>query len=154
MPKPISSNSVNKSKPSVHRRDKVATEQLSVQYDALNAQITAAEAKLKSLKPLGDTWVTYDFCRDEDGFKSWELIGLQKFEGKWRLMHATDHDGRDYDESLSDLKPLVECPVPVRVKAAKKIRELHEKIVADKEAFIPELQEVINDLGQFLLESD
>lgn len=133
-------------------RNRTASEQLASRYDLLNEQFIAAESRLKALKPLRPTWVSYDHQENEDGFSFWELLGLAKVDGKWRLVHASDHELNDDGSGPLNIKPVTECTVEVRISAAKQVRNLHEKIVEQKEKFIPTVEEAIAELKSYCAE--
>src|SRR4051794_8306165 len=98
-------------KPTVSERDKLASQVLSTRYDALNQLITEAEIHLKLLKPLHSVWVEFGKQSTDSQPDSWEVLGLVKYNGQWRLCHAYDDDLNEYGPR--ELKPLIECPVDV-----------------------------------------
>ena len=130
---------------SLTERDEQANHALASRYDALNQLFTIAEQHLKSLKPLHPVWVSYDHNHCDGQPDQWELLGMYQHQGKWRLCHAHDHELND-DGPPDDIKPVVECSVDVRVRAAKIVRELQEKIVKSKEEYIPRVDEAIKEL--------
>lgn len=134
-----------KRKPTLEERNHQADQTLSTRYDALNQAFVEAEQRLKSLKPLHPAWVDYNRDSCDGQPDRWEVLGLTKHQGKWRLCHAIDNELND-DGSMYDLKPIVECPVDVRVRAAKVVQQLHEKIVKSKEEYIPQVDEAIREL--------
>ncbi|VTR97303.1 Uncharacterized protein OS=Rhodopirellula maiorica SM1 GN=RMSM_00800 PE=4 SV=1 [Gemmata massiliana] len=133
----------------ITRRLNEASETLAARYDALNEQYIRAEVRLKSLKPISDCWIKYNIEESpgEPHIRCWDLIGLVKLEGKWRLVHATDSDHNN--ELPFGIKPLVECPAEVRVHAAAEIRRLHEKIIRRKEQHIPEVDAAIAEVKSY-----
>jgi hypothetical protein len=135
---------VPKRKPTLAERDQKANQILSTRYDALNQLFTEVERHLKSLKPLHPVWVAFDLNQCDGQPDRWELLGLTKHGDKWRLCHAYDHDQNVYGPLHE--QPIVECPVEVRVRAAKVVRQLHEKIVKSKEEYIPLVDEAIKEL--------
>jgi hypothetical protein len=139
-----------KRKSPLDERNRQAEQALATRYDALNQAFVEAEQRLKALKPLHPVWVDYnhDYCEGQPD--QWELLGLFKHQGKWRLCHATDHEMNDC--GFDDIKPVVECPVDVRVRAAKIVRQLHEKIVKSKEEYIPQVDEAIRELTYLFIE--
>jgi hypothetical protein len=134
----------NKRKPTLAERDQQANQALSTRYDALNLLFNATEQHLKALKPLHGVWVDYNHQSYDGQPGEWELLGLDKHQGKWRLCHGTDHDLNDY--GVLNEQPIVECPVDVRVRAVKVVRQLQEKIVKSKEEYIPTVDEAIKEL--------
>lgn len=127
--------------------NRVISEKLTQKYDVLNDLFSHAEARIKSLKPLSAVWVAYN--ADEDG--CYELIGITKVDGKWRLVHAIDHD-TNYDSLPSDIKPIVECNVENRIGAVDHIEQLYKRIVDRKEAFLPQVEQAIAKLTKFCTE--
>ena len=114
----------SKRKPTLDERNRQADQTLTSRYDALNQAFVEAEKRLKALKPLHPVWLDYGHVRCEGEPEWWELLGLTKYQGKWRLCHASDHEMNDY--GFDNIKPVVECAVDVRVRAAKAVRQLHE----------------------------
>src|SRR5262249_15878994 len=141
----LNGSASGKRKPTLPERDRQAEQALSTRYDALNQLLTEAEQRLKSLKPLHPVWVDYDHDSGDGQPDRWEILGLVKYQSKWRLCHAYDNELND-DGSVYELKPIVECPVEIRVRAAKVVRRLHEEIVKSKEAYIPQVDEAIKEL--------
>ena len=157
MPKPINSSistqEKSKLKSSLTERDKHASQTLATRYDALNEQFIAAETRLKALKPLHPVWVEYDikYTEDSNPSASWDLLGFTKLDGKWRLTHAYDNEFND-GSPFFEIKAITECPIQIRVRAAKEVRKLHNAIIAQKEKFIPEVEEAINELAAYCTE--
>ena len=142
MPKPIAYAPIPIQQPTLEERNKRAELVLAMRYDALNQQFTQVEQLLKSLKPPHDVWVTYDIGGYE-GNSHWQLLGMAKHQNKWRLCHAYDHEYED----RSDSAPIVECPIEVRIEAAKFVRQLREEIVKAKEDYVPKVDEAIKELA-------
>jgi hypothetical protein len=136
----------SKGKSSLIERHVEADQALSIRYDALNQALNEAEQRLKALKPLHPVWVAYEHQQFEGEPGFWELLGISKHQGKWRLCHGCDNDLNDYGPL--QVQPIVECNVDVRVRAARVVRQLHEEIVKSKEAYIPFVDEAINELKE------
>ncbi len=134
----------NKRKAPLEERNRQAEQALASRYDALNQAFVEAEQLLKSLKPLHPVWIDYNRDSSDGQPDRWEVLGLNKYQGKWRLCHATDNELNEY--GCNDIKPIVECPVDVRVRAAKVVRQLHEKVVKSKEEYLPQVDEAIKEL--------
>ncbi len=128
-------------------RNHQVTAQLAARFDALNAGFVIAETKLKEIKPLRSVWVWYDHDDTVHGPGACDALGLHKLDNTWRLVHGDDHDGNE--DLPFDIKPIVECSVEVRIRAAKQVRQLHEKIIHQKEQFIPEVEEAIAELDKY-----
>jgi hypothetical protein len=130
-------------------RNAAVNNTLAARYDLLNKALAEAETHLKSLRPVRDVRVPYNHTPEgPDGrFSSWELLVFGKWQGNWRLLHAYDADYSD--DGPDGEQPLVECPIEVRVKAVKEIRRLHAEILADKQKFIPEVEEAISEVLKY-----
>jgi hypothetical protein len=139
----VKSASVLIQQPTLEQRNKQAEQALATRYDALNQHFAQAELLLKSLKPPHDVWVEYAHSGDEGSGRYWELLGIAKHQNKWRLCHAYDHDFEDRSDSV----PVVECPIEIRIRAAKLVRQLRERIVKAKEDFVPTVDEAIKELA-------
>jgi hypothetical protein len=140
----LNGSAPNKRKPTLAERDREAEQRLSTRYDALNQLFIEAEQRLKSLKPLHPVWVQYG----HDPFGAWEILGITKHQGKWRLCHAYDHEMND-DGPFREVKPIVECAIDIRICAARFVRRLNEEIVKSKEEYVPKVDEAIKDLTEF-----
>jgi hypothetical protein len=121
----------------------------AARYDVLNQLFVEAEQQLKALKPPHPVWVDYSHEFRDGQPTWWELLGLSKHQGKWRLCHAYDHEIND-DGILTELKPVVECPLDVRVRAAKVVQLLKEQIVKSKEDYIRQVDDAIRLLTAFV----
>ncbi len=111
-------------------------EVLSDRYDALNQTFVEAEQILRSLRSPHAVWVR---CNNEG---EQELLGLAKHRGRWMICHAVG-------DEFSDVKPITECSISVRVRAAHVVKDLYEKIVKTKEEYIPQVDEAIQELVSF-----
>lgn len=149
MPKTVLSN--NSAKPTINERADAAAQELARRYDVLNTQFTAAEERLKALRPIYDVWVYYNHSQEGYGSATYyEALGLHKAELKWRLVHAIGSDSDE--EGFREIKPIIECSVEVRLQAAKQVRMLHEEIVKQKEALVSTVEEAINELTGYCAE--
>ena len=130
----------------LEERDAIANLALEPQYDALNQLYNQIEGTFRGLKPIQPTWVHYNEIVSDDNTRvDYELLGMAKYQGKVRLCHATDCD-RNFEGDVYDLKPIVECPIAVRVAAVAHVRRLHERIVKSKEDFIPKVDAAVKEL--------
>lgn len=134
--------------PSLVAHNETVSNLLAQRYDTLNQLFVLAESQLRALKPLRPVWIRYDVKQIDGGPSRWDLLALTKIQDKWRLVHAWDHNLND-DSPPLDIKPIIECPIEVRVRAAQEVRELHAAIVADKERFIPEVEAAIVELVNY-----
>jgi hypothetical protein len=142
MPKVGSTTFVANQPPTLEQRNKQAEQALATRYDALNQHFTQAEQLLKSLKPPHNVWVYYNHGGAE-GMGHCESLGMAKYQNKWRLCHKYDYE----DEENTAPVPIVECPIEVRIQAAKIVRQLREEIVKAKEDYVPKVDEAIKELA-------
>lgn len=121
---------------------------LDERFDALNKALCVAELRLKELRPFQAVWVHYNHQTDDvTGAGLYEALGIDKVNSQWRLVHGHDDDR---NEGLPyNVKPLVECPINVRIRAVQELYKLKAKIVAVKEKFIPEVENAITDVLNF-----
>lgn len=148
MPKAIKVKSTDAS--TLEDRNSTADESLPMQFDALNAAITQAETRLRSLKPIKSVWHNYDTDCSPEGVPEVEhFIGFCKLDEKWRIAYSPD-DGSGPNHPIY---PLTDCKIETRVCAARHIPKLHELIVASKEEFIIEVDNVISVLRSFAQKS-
>lgn len=134
--------------PPLAARNEQASQALALRYDALNQELLEIEKRLKALAPPHSVWHDYNrVCVDDDcGHYRWEMLGLIKYNDKWRLVHAYDAD--HHDNGFEQIQPLTECPADVRVKAAHVVGELYRKIVASKEEYATRVDEAIKELRE------
>ncbi len=137
--------------PSLPERNQKADLVLATRYDALNQSFSEVERILKALKPVHAVWVDYNHST-QDGTQpdQWELLGLEKFQTHWRLCHAVGNDFGDF--GAENIKPIVECPIEQRVRAARMVNDLHEAIVKSKEDYVAKVDDAIKEL-QSLIET-
>ncbi len=115
---------------------------LDARLSQLNAVIEEHESNLKAMMIPEPVWLEYQhYADDYDPQGTGWLIGIDKWQGTWRLCHARDNyiPTGEY----SDIKPLVDASIFDRRRAIKKIDELRQKIVTDKKKLIPLLEKDI-----------
>lgn len=109
----------------------------------LNDIIGKHEAALKAMFIPEAVWFEYAQWSDQHngGMEGW-LIGIEKWQGSWRLCHA-----RDYytDGEMVDIKPLVDATIFDRRRALNKIDGLREKIIQHKTKLVPMLDQDIEN---------
>ena len=129
------------------KRHEIAEKSLSSRFDSLNQLLGEAELHLRMLKPMRHVWVAYNHRElPDEGFESYsrcEMLGMVKLHDKWRLCHAVSDD---VEGQIEDVQPIIECPVDIRIRAARIVRQLHEEIVKSKERLIPEVEVAIQEL--------
>ncbi|MDB5347274.1 MAG: hypothetical protein JWP89_5651 [Schlesneria sp.] len=130
-------------------RDKHADELLATRYDILNQRLVEAELHLRGLRPIHSVWVEYGHSSHPDGGPmEWEVLGITKLkerlQEKWRICHGEGREGSDF--IVENLKPIIDCPVEMRVRAAGVVGKLHEAIVKSKEAYVPQVDAAIREL--------
>jgi hypothetical protein len=146
---PVRQSSLPPAKQSpLDQRDAHVNHALAVRFDALNQQFAAVEAKFRALKPVRPVFVYYDVVSVDGGPSYWDSLGFQKYNVSWHLVHYWGNDIQD-DSELKGITLLADRPVAVRVRAAKEVRRLHEAIIADKEKFVPEVEEAIHELVDY-----
>jgi hypothetical protein len=74
-------------------------------------------------------------------------IGIAKFAGKWRLCHGESN--RRWSSEIS-WRPITDCSVEERLRAAKCVGKLEAKIIESGEQTLPKLDEAISHLEQHL----
>jgi hypothetical protein len=130
-------------------RNRLATESLAKSLDKLNAHLAAVEKKLRGMMkfPLHVT-VRYNE-RDDDqntGAAVWELLGIIRRGGEWRLCLA-----HDADVALSvDWKPLIECSLEERVQASDQIDALRLEIIKSTEQYVSKVEGAVSKLSSVL----
>jgi hypothetical protein len=127
---------------------------LDTRLSQLSAAIEAHEKALKAMKIPRDVKHCYfsEEILDENG--NWNgdsydyVIAMIKWQGTWRLCHGMSYSG-DHSSGF-DWKPLVDCSIADRLRAAPHLDKLREKIVEEKRKVIPELEAAIEGLAKSL----
>lgn len=129
-------------------------EALDTRFSQLSAAIEAHEKALKAMKIPRDVIHCYlqEDVLDENGNgngNSYDYcISMIKWQGTWRLCHGMTYSG-DYNSAF-DWKPLVDCSIPDRLRAAPHLVELRKRIVEEKKKVIPEIEAAIEGLAKSL----
>jgi hypothetical protein len=138
----------------LEERNRRTAEALAPRYDQLNRLWAEAEARLKAMQVPRYVWVVYKMedVDPEDPYSpgACECLGLVKFRGEWRLCLGHFVCERapspcDPDQPM-DWKPILDCSVEERVKAAPHIAKLREEIVASAEQYISKVDEAVAHL--------
>lgn len=140
----------SKKDPTLSQRNEAASKKLAERFDSLNQAIALAEQRIKQLKPARAVWVYYNPQSDDPlGGPpcSYELLGIDKVNNQWRLVHALDHDHTD--DGPWGVQPLVECPIEIRVRAVSHLQDLRLRVVEANEKFIPEVENAIAEVLNF-----
>jgi len=134
-------------------RNDELNEALGTRLNQLNAAIDAHEKAMKAMmvpRTVKHCYLSEDILDDNGQWtgNSYDYcIAMIKWQGNWRLCHDMKYSG---DQSDFDWKPLVDCSIPDRLRAAPHIDELRDKIVEEKEKIIPELEAAIEGLARSL----
>lgn len=128
-------------------------EALDTRLSQLSAAIEAHEKALKAMKIPRNVIHCYlsEEIRDENGQITGSCydyyIAMIKWQGTWRLCHDMNYEP---GPSIFDWKPLVDCSISDRLRAAPHLDELRKKIVDEKTKLIPELEAAIEGLAKSL----
>jgi hypothetical protein len=134
--------------PTLAERSVRAGQLLATRFDHLNQMILVTEELFRSLKCPVTAYHHYNFPSQEEGNTAYcEVIGFGKVKDKWRIVHAYDCEAND--GVPFDLQPLSDCPVEIRVRAATEIPKLYERIVEQKEKFVPAVEDAVAALIKF-----
>ncbi|MHB1038315.1 MAG: hypothetical protein ACYC35_28135 [Pirellulales bacterium] len=129
-------------------------EALDTRLSQLSAAIAAHEKALKAMKIPRDVIYCYlsEQIIDHNGNATGQFdayyVAMIKWQGTWRLCHA-EHYSCDYSSTF-DWKPLVDCSIPDRLRAAPHLDKLRKRIVEEKMKVIPELEAAIEGLATSL----
>jgi hypothetical protein len=128
-------------------------EVLGTRLSQLNAAIEAHEKALKAMMVPRTVKHLYqsEEIRDDNGQLTGSsldyYIAMIKWQGTWRLCHDVDFQP---GPPTFDWKPLVDCSIQDRLRAAPHLDELRNKIVEEKKKVIPELEAAIESLARSL----
>lgn len=100
------------------------------------------EAALKAMMIPEPVWMVYaSECCEESPEGPAYLIGMDKWQGSWRLCHAIEYYCGPCERQ--DVKPLDDASILDRRRAILKIEALREKIIEAKEKLIPILEKAL-----------
>ncbi len=138
------------------RAQKVRKELFS-RYDQLNSLWEKAEQQLcKNHIPRAVLFHfgSYDINPGErDVTQMLQCLGLQKIKGKWRISYVEFPDW--CEECQSDWwTPIIDCSAEIRVQAAKHLSAFRKYAIESAEAFVPEVDDAIQQLSSALGQPD
>ncbi len=129
-------------------------EALGTRLNQLNAAIEAHEKALKAMQ-IPRTVIRCYLSREilehngQSIGQSYDYyVAMVKWQSSWRLCHDVRYSGDCSSEF--DWKPLVDCSISDRLRAAPHLDSLREKIVEEKQKIIPELEAAIESLAKSL----
>jgi hypothetical protein len=132
------------------RAQKVRKELFS-RYDQLNALWEKAEEQLcknhiprEVLFPFN----SFDMNPGERNAQILQCLGLQKIKGKWRICYVEFPDRCEC--ALEWWTPIIECSAEIRVQAAKHLSAFRKYTIEQAEAFVPEVDDAIQQLSSAL----
>ncbi len=130
---------------SIDDQNREVNEALDCRLSQLNAAIEAHEKALKAMTIARDVIHQYDEGYDFDGTCMLYSIGMIKWRGTWRLCHDTAV-AEEVEEDEYYWKPLVDCSIADRLRAADPLDEFREKVVEAKKELIPVVEAAIKTL--------
>lgn len=118
-------------------KNKQIDTRLQEAFYSLSEIIRDVEESVLSMKVMRH--VEYEYAADG------RWIGVTKFNGAWRLCHATSGlmGGDDEEGYVLDWKPLCDVAAIDRIEALKHIESLREVIVESKEDLLVKIEEAI-----------
>lgn len=72
-------------------------------------------------------------------------LGWHKVKGEWRVCL-----GRQAETGGWDWKPILECPIEIRVEAVAHIRILEKELIRLRQEFLPRVREAVNSLREIV----
>ena len=133
----------------LEERNEEINKSLVGSLEQLNAVIEQQEKMLKSMMIARDTVHCFHSYQEEnDDRGDYEhLVGMIKFKGGWRLCYAFNYDDYAHPDRPVPWKPLVDCSIEDRIRAAPHVEKLRDEIVAEKETILPEVANAIKTLA-------
>ena len=147
---PAPTKSLDTEDPLRERNLKVA-ETLAEKLKTLNTQWSAIEKKLKEMQVPRYAYVRYNehdlFTNGMGSPCGWEVLGLVRYGGEWRLCHGNDNE---IEEGPPSWKPLAECSLEERVEAADHIDSLRLEIIQSAEKYVSKVETASAKLSSVL----
>jgi hypothetical protein len=123
---------------------------LESRLDQLNTLWAEVEEKLRNTQPPRLAFVRYNeedmFDNEPGGHSCWELLGLVRCRGEWRLCHAYGNDIEN--DAQPTWKPLIECTVDERVAAVDQVALLREAIIESADRYTSEVESAVSKLSE------
>jgi hypothetical protein len=120
--------------------------------DELTELWAAMEGKLLGMQPPRQIACAYDSITDEDGESvGAHYLGIQRHGTKWRVCHASV---TYRDPQAGDWKPITDCDIATRVKAADHVKQLEREVEETGRKFLPGLKLAIQKLRKRLESRD
>ncbi len=130
-------------------RNEKVNEALEARLEQLNLVIEGKEKQFKSMMVARDTVLCFHSYEEEnDGHGEYQhLLGMIKQKGGWRLCYAHHYENYCHPDREVSWKPLVDCSIEARLRAAPHVEKLRDKIIEEKEKLMPELENAIKTLA-------
>jgi hypothetical protein len=133
-------------------REEQIIEALKRRYDEIEALWNKAEADLKRFRvPRG-----VEHCYDSDyehGFPIHCALWWVRHGKGWRICHEVRTAYSEVDEKRPDecdWKPIIECPVDLRLRMIPEFEHLRRKVIEEAENAVPKLDEAISSFRKLL----
>lgn len=128
--------------------------EIDIRLDKLNELWQAMEGKLLGMQPPRQICCHYFDHHDEDDDVVERLfLGIQRHGSKWRVCHAIV-PGSTKEPEAKDWKPITDCSIEIRVKAADHVHRLEYHVTQTGKRFIPDLDRAITKLEKAILGQD
>jgi hypothetical protein len=125
---------------------------LKKRYDEIEALWSQAEEDLKRFRvPSG---VEHCYASDYEGSYPIHYVMWWVRHGKsWRICHEirkaySEFDDKQHDES--DWKPIIECPLDLRLRMIPEFEHLRRKVIEEAENAVPQLDNAITSFRKIL----
>jgi hypothetical protein len=130
------------------KRNEAVRTEIEKRLDHLTELWNAVEAKVLSMQPprhISHFFAEHTF---ENGLSAYDLLGLQRHGGRWRVCYARAYEWND--DEAPDWRPIVDCSTEVRVQAANHIEPFMEEVVKSGKDYIPKVDEAVRSLENAL----
>jgi hypothetical protein len=143
------------SPPSSTRDGSQGKNEVDLRLDRLNSLWVMVEKKLLGMQPPRHLHVIYDteYFGEDGDYERYCCLGLVRISGRWHVCYGTFERPGKLEEP-ANWKPIAECSVEVRLKAAKGIELLKHGVEETGKTFIPALDGAIRSLERVMMDDD
>lgn len=128
-------------------REQQIIKALTGRYDEIEALWNEAEEDLKRFRvpyPVVDWYATDDLTQPNISYG----LGFVRYGKGWRICHGDYYEGCYPDEP--DWKPIIECPLDIRIKMIARFETLRKKVIDAAENAVPRLDKAIASFRKIL----
>jgi len=149
---PGSRDSENRPANPVDEREQHIIKALTGRYNEIEALWNAAEEDLKRFRIPHAVELPYDSDHG-GGPSSYYFLCFMRYGKGWRIVHKSTYAVSEYDPSQDDevdYKPIVECPLDLRLSMIDHFEALRKKVIEEAEKCVPTLDDAVSRFRKVL----